>query len=145
MKRSGPLRRSGRLVRSKPFKRGKPLRAKPRTTPQYDAEKKRAFDLAVLRPGGKRAKCAVCGAPADDAHHVLAKQTIKQYALSAGLSWDELQDLLWDPRNGLPVCRRDHDRHENAFARIPRHCIPGVAWDFADAIEMGHRLDANYP
>jgi hypothetical protein len=156
VKRSGPLRASGRLVRSKPLKRGKPLkqgkglkrgkalRSKPRTEPQYDLDLKRSFDLAVLKPAGKRAKCIVCGAPADDAHHVISKQAIKNYALGEGLSWDELQRLLWDARNGVPVCRLDHDRHENAFARIPRHALPARCWDFADALELGHRIDENY-
>lgn len=81
-----------------------------------------------------------------EGHHVLSKQAIKDWVrYEAGLGNDILQLLLWDPRNGVPICEGCHDWHTRAFRRIPRFLLPPPALEFADSLELGHRIDREYP
>lgn len=57
------------------------------------------------------------------------------------------EQIAWDPRNGMPLCRRCHDLHTTAARRIPRRRLPASAWEFAQ--ELGERfvarLERTYP
>lgn len=103
-----------------------------------------AFWLEVTRRG--RAVDAVDGLPGSandpiEAHHVLPKSKLKQYARTHGL---EEAALVWDPRNGMPVRRSRHDRHTRGFDRIPRADVPGSAVAFAEELGLDWVLDLQY-
>jgi hypothetical protein len=63
---------------------------------------------------------------------VLAKQTLAAVAHRAQVP---INDLLMDPRNGVPLCRRHHDLHTSHAVRIPFARIPPDALAFADALD----------
>lgn len=66
-----------------------------------------------------------------EGHHVISKDRL--------ISWG-LRALKWDLRNGVPVCRYHHFRHEYATKRehrLPRELIPAPAFIFAG--EVGAR------
>jgi hypothetical protein len=73
-----------------------------------------------------------------DGAHLISKDRL--------ISWG-LRELKWDTRNGLPVCRYHHFRHDYAVQRIPRRLLPAQAFEFAD--EIGARWvledDAVFP
>lgn len=90
----------------------------------------------------ERFKLAVCSRPCpitDDgphegplqAHHVIAQEVLRRLARAGTLDDRQLAAILWDPRNGLSVCRRHHDRHTLAASRIP-----------AGALDAEHRAFA---
>jgi hypothetical protein len=60
-----------------------------------------------------------------DGAHIIAKDRL--------ISWG-LRHLKWDLRNGLPVCRYHHFRHDDAVQRIPRRLLPAKAFEFADEV-----------
>lgn len=131
MRRSGPLKRSGGLKRKPPNPRW-----------PYDGQLAHEWFLAVTRPHGKKAPCAACGNKrVCEGHHVIAKQTIKDYALGKRLTNAECQALLWSSDNGIPVCRRCHEAHENGSKRIPRDKLPMRCFLFAEKLGLRHRLE----
>lgn len=69
------------------------------------------------------------------AHHIIYKKHLN----NAGLS-----HLLYDTRNGLAVCDRSHDRHHSGHGTLPRTLLPPEAWEFANEIGMGWRLERYY-
>lgn len=77
------------------------------------------------------------------AHHVTSKEAIKSW-YSRSKTLTPLDALLWDPRNGLTVCRRHHDRHTLARCRIPRRAVHAEAVAFARALGLEHLLDRYY-
>lgn len=143
MKRSrlGPGRKS--LDRGSTFKRpGETLDAKAllRNNPRRREGEwpgERGWTQRVFSLYGRA--CVVCrGAAAAQAHHAVPKRTI----IARGGAIDL---LVFDARNGVPVCHRCHEAHENGSRRIPYVCLPGgvVAW----AHENGWAwyLDRIYP
>lgn len=104
-----------------------------------------------------RGRCVVCewkGREHDehhehDPHHVLPARYIRRYVRSLRLPADEaaklLRSLLWDPRNGICLDRRCHDKHEKAFRRVPREVIPEKAWQFARELGLERVLERAYP
>jgi hypothetical protein len=75
-----------------------------------------------------------CGGPLDP-HHVIAKQALKKHGLSS---------QLWNADNGIPLCRRHHERHETAVERVPKALLPLKAILFAQFFGLEHLLD-RYP
>lgn len=73
----------------------------------------------------RRLRCAICGARYPDGHHVIPKRYLKT---------NDLQDFLWDQRNMLPLCSGCHDRHERAFARVPREKLSASNLLFIETI-----------
>lgn len=67
-----------------------------------------------------------------EAHHIVPKQDLKRWGLHA---------RLWDPRNGIALCRLHHARHELAYQRVPRRLLPPAAWQFAAEIGAEFVLD----
>lgn len=148
MKRGGSLNRS-RLKSGKPLERGKPLRpdpakvqaflrkhggikrkpapARPVEGPLSPAEwRKRVFDAS----GGR---CIITGARARDvedrrfhAHHVLSKRELRAR---------RLHRYVWDARNGVVLRADVHERHENAFERVPHTALPGAVWEFCAELD----------
>lgn len=70
------------------------------------------------------------------AHHILTQQQLRKHGL---------KHLLWDTRNGLPLCDRAHDRHHSAHERIPRDLLPAGALQFAEEVGLMHLIERYYP
>jgi hypothetical protein len=151
LKQGGALKRVGQALRRTPLGANPPRRDDP-------AQVQAFFDAVLTVPappdatGARRvrARCAVCGKRAVDPHHVLAKQHLRRYEKKMGVP---VGSLVWDPDNGLPLCRGCHDNHETGHRRIPRDVAmtPKVcmfAWAIDMAIGTGEatmRLEAAYP
>lgn len=133
-------------------------RPKPRLT---DREAALAWFVAVTRRKG----CVVCKKRTGlQAHHVVAQNVLKNEfphgAIFAAGRWtpldrwtaiDEsdpvrtLQQLLWDPRNGVPVCTEPcHRRHTDHVALIPAASLSAAALRFAAELGLQHRLGPRY-
>jgi hypothetical protein len=103
-----------------------------------------------------RAVCAVCGASGTrsrlQAHHVIDKSWLRKVARSLKLDQAEAARLVYDVRNGMPLCEVCHSRHELAVARIDRRKVPLAAFGFAGMVngmlgteEALVRLEREYP
>ena len=68
------------------------------------------------------AVCVVTGQRAVQAHHAIPVQTLVQRGLAQHAG---------DPRNGVPVSKRVHERHEQAVERILVACLPQSVFEFA--------------
>lgn len=91
-----------------------------------------------------RARCIVCGKTKAEAraagtvlqaHHVLPKAALRKRGLD---------HLLWDPRNGAPVCESEHSNHTTRYKPISRSALPPAAEEFASEVGLGHLLEAQY-
>jgi hypothetical protein len=113
--------------------------------------------MAVFAQGVRREPCAICG---DDwragatvrAHHVVRQQVIERVVKSrmrgspAEVIDDEVQALLWDPRNRLDVCDRCHGSHHTGGVnrrRIPLGVVRAKAPRSIEfAAELGREAEA---
>lgn len=111
-----------------------------------------AWKLKVAR--GRCVMCQARGVTVDahsihDAHHIVPARYIRRYVRSLRLDAPEaaklLARLLYDPRNGLCLCRRDHDKHETGYTRVPRELIPSKAFQFARELKLDYVIDRFYP
>jgi hypothetical protein len=147
MKRGGPLRRHRGLSSGSTLRRSSPI--KQATKREADPLRKAAFASAVLTVtiNGQtlRRPCRHCGAPSQDPHHVLEKKLL--YDLSQAMRWDHdrEQALVWDPINGMPLCRRCHDEHERHHRKLPITYIEPGTWEFIDMVDelLGGRARAS--
>jgi hypothetical protein len=87
--------------------------------------------------------CANCGGTKRDGplevHHVLPRQALRRLGL------DE-----WDPDLGLVLCsepspNRCHDRHTNAFARVPHERLRPENIAIAERYGLTWLLERNHP
>jgi hypothetical protein len=122
----------------------------------------------ALWPGDK-GKCEHRSAGHLDAHHLIRKALLKvEFPRGArrplsdprGVpvweasprgwesepGWDtmSLDQIVWDPRNGVPVGRWHHDQLEARRLVIPRALLPAPVEAFAAELELGRRLDHDY-
>ena len=126
MKRSKPLRPDPEKVREwqqRVRERSRERRAK-RTLKLSKAKAQVALERS-------RGRCVVCGGPAQDPHHVLPKG-----------KWPHLADVA---ANIVWVCRRDHDLHERAMARIPRQALSPETLRLARREGLMWYIEATYP
>lgn len=81
--------------------------------------------LAWKEPKAGKCRCG-CSPPLIalhlENHHIVEQQMIKRLGR---------YDLLWDPRNALPLHPKHHAWHTSAFRRIPLASIPDAAVTFA--------------
>lgn len=170
MKRSKPLRsrsaglRTGSALKRKTplkqvsssLKQGKPLKTRKRIPLFDDREMRKAWRKQVLARApverGVRI-CPACGKPPTkvnplEAHHVTSREVIRKYVRSLRLPAPEAAELLarlcWDVRNGIAVCRRDHDLHTRAQKRLPRALVTARNRQFAREILAEFLLDRYY-
>jgi len=146
MKRSGIKRSSKRLSRSKSAARPKPLMRDAKAS-GYDLERAALWHHATtVDDAKKRRPCAKCGSLVNiEAHHIIAKQTIKRLAKTNDWIWEREQSCVWDCRNGLPLCAKCHQNHETAFERVNRSLLSEDALDFADELGLLHLIERYYP
>jgi hypothetical protein len=106
-----------------------------------DPELAAAWKAAVVHRGSR---CLMCGGRAElQAHHVIGQQVLRRYARELKLKRATAQRVLWDRRNGVPVCRRCHERHTCAYVRIPRARLPNFV--FAYVAELDARTPGREP
>lgn len=141
MKRSplGPGKKS--LARRTTFSAPrKPLGRRRRRRAEVDRDAAAAWAAAV-----KSRPCVICADPVVDAHHVIYQQLLKRLARSRAIQPDH---LLWDLRNGLPVCRHHHAAHHAARDSIPLSVVlenvPGVL-HLARELDLTWWLEHQYP
>jgi hypothetical protein len=133
---AGPKRRTA-------LKRGsKPLQRAPwsKTNPKRRKEAKRypgaiGWTQRVLALYGRL--CVVCGDPAVQGHHAVPRQRIIR---DSRKSDEERSFLAYDARQGVPVCKRCHERHETATERIPRSTLPAGVVEWAREHGYSHVL-----
>ena len=123
------------------MKRGGPLK---RRSPKMSAIERRAkdlFSMAVLAKG----KCVMddyeCS-PIVDPHHIVPKQRLKN---RPGLTDQGRMELVWDPRNGVPLCRTHHSRVTVGFRRLAPSMVPTEALEFASEYDLGWALEQEVP
>lgn len=140
------MNRRAPLARRTPLRRVA-LHRRP-ATPDGDRALKETFRWRVCQTTAFRCLIdrsgASCSGPLD-AHHVTPKRALKRYAKTSRLDRRATLALLWNPANGVPVCRRHHDEHERARRRIPRELLPAAAVAFARALELEPLLERTYP
>lgn len=122
------------------LKRKKPLKAKRRAR-QVDHDARESWARAA------RAKpCAVCGRVGDvEGHHILYQQWLLWAASQQGF---EVERVLWDQRNMLPLCRLCHGRHHSAFKRVEVGVLQTHAprvFQMAHELHLEYRLARTYP
>jgi HNH endonuclease len=115
-----------------------------RTRRRLRAAERRAkdlFDRAVLAKG----ECVLADGridahgPLRDAHHIIRKQTLRAHAST--MTEQDRMELLWDPRNGVPVCRKHHEQLTTAYRRLTRAQVPPEVWHFAEEHGLVHALE----
>jgi hypothetical protein len=157
MRRSRLRRGDKRLERSTPLRSVSQLKARQKRKPLFDERAMRevwhdhVLALAPKRRGHR--VCPVCDqVPSTEnpfeAHHVLPKAAIKKFVAGLQLAKPEaaerLARLLWDFRNGLPVCRRCHSRHTSAYKRITIVLLTRKHRQFARELGLEHLLEQTY-
>jgi hypothetical protein len=97
-----------------------------------------AFRIAVLAKGGcvlAGREGHICSGPLDP-HHVVEKATLRKRGLVSE---------LWNPDNGIAVCRKAHDDHTTRFRPLPADVLPAEAHEFAARLGLTHLIDRIYP
>lgn len=152
LRQVAPLARGAPLARRTPLKRTGTWRASKATWERLDAQAHAAWKQKVTH-----GRCVVCVAdgrerdahPEHDPHHVLPQRVIRRYVRSLRLPVEDakrlLRSLLWDPRNGICLDRRCHDKHESGFRPVPRELIPAKAFQFARELGLDWWLEKHYP
>lgn len=117
-----------------------------------DAALSKAWHRTVVN---RRARCVVCGATRRlQGHHVIAQAVLRRYAVEHDLSIEETQALFWDPRNAVALDEVCHQRHTNAYRRVPRYVLPAHVFEFVRDLDARYddgrqpiraRLEAEYP
>jgi len=94
-------------------------------------------DLRALRAARERfwhrtlaaGRCAGCGERHWlQAHHALPRQLIRR-------ELSDVEELQWDERNGVCLCRRCHERHELAVQRLGAQRLPAAVREFASELD----------
>lgn len=99
------------------------------------------FERAVLAKG----QCVMRSRDEDpcdgacDPHHVIPKQWLKTNAST--LSDQERMEMVWDARNGVPVCSRHHGLLTTRMRHLASDELPAEVWAFASARKLGWLLD----
>lgn len=74
--------------------------------------------------------------PPLDAAHVVPAQTLRKLGLD---------HLVYDPLNGVAICRRHHSRHDLCVEKIPRHVLPARCFAWASAHGLTEHLERHWP
>jgi 5-methylcytosine-specific restriction endonuclease McrA len=85
----------------------------------------------------------VCGARAEEAHHVIPKSFLRR-ELTSKTQPRVPVEVMNDPRNGMGLCRQCHSRHTNHFKRLSLNDVPHEAWMFAQEHGVEWRLHIDY-
>lgn len=143
MKRGGPLKRTTALKRTGGPRRRRAI-AGPFTgmDPAAVNAARRAFRAAVLPAGAEciRAKWADHRCDGElDPHHVLRAATLRAH--TSTLPDDEALAIIFDPRDGVPVCRGLHANLTVAYTRLHKAELPEHVLEFAAEHRLLHALE----
>ena len=154
LKRTDSLKRNAALNRAaappEPEKPIKPRKRAPRTRKQQ-VKVPAYWTSGVFATHGR--KCFVTGKPATEAHHIIKAQVLRR-ELNARTTVKQLEQILGDPRNGLPVSDQPHDDHHAVTIgdrRITRDHLHDDVFEFAADLDRDHGtrlvawLDRFYP
>lgn len=129
------------LLRKSPLKAGTARLKVRRRKTVGTVDQRLAFKLVVCHPD---AVCAVTDdGPCDgqlEAHHVVAQSWLRRRYGNSPL----LPLILWDTRNGMPLCRRHHDRHTLATRRVPFSALTPEHCEFIDAMGADSYVERTY-
>jgi len=136
-------------VKRSPLKRTTPLargtaRLKARRRPAVGTvEQREMFKLQVCHPG---AVCAVVDdGPCEgelQSHHVVSQQWLRKRFAEFGPVGLAL--MLWEPANGMPLCRRHHDRHTLATRRVPLSALTPEHCEFIHNVGADLHVERTY-
>lgn len=134
------------MRRGEPLRRRKPLRPQAKkATSKVELQAAGLWRRFVLARG-PWLKCQTehpgDAAESLEAHHVIPQQTLRSHARLHGLTAPE---LLWDPRVGVAVSGRRHDRHHSGHEPIRRAELPPDVFEFAEQYGLGWYIDRHYP
>lgn len=115
----------------------------------------------------QQVRCREVSGGVVDAHHLIAKQTLKREFPEGVVMFDgawtrawpdliapegrgnyrhrSLVQLLMDPRNGIPLRRWHHDELEQRRARLTRRDLTADMEQFAVELGLGWYLERTYP
>lgn len=115
----------------------KPVSSKKRKPTPAEREAREAWKPTVLRLDRG---CVFHDDPFDcrgplQAHHVLSQGALRKRG------WHH---LLWDPDNGMTLCRHAHEQHTTRFRPLPLDCLPERCLLFATRLGMVHYLARYY-
>lgn len=117
LNRRTPLRRGGWLRR-----RSKPVRV---------------IVADIWREGIHDERCVVCGTDWNlDGHHAIPRRVLVRLGFA---------DYVMDKTNRVPVCRHDHEAHENRHRPIRRDELPASVFEFARLLGLEWYIDRHYP
>jgi hypothetical protein len=71
-----------------------------------------------------------------EGHHILAKRHLRVH---------HVDGRFWDIRNGLPLCRLHHHRHEWRMQPVPFRLLPDDALEFAGECDLLYVIENEYP
>jgi hypothetical protein len=140
------VKRTTDLQRKSPLRR-KPLR---RVVIVHDGKTRARREVDDRRLIWNRAirgtLCVVCQKrPATEGHHILKEQVLRRYAAAHGYDFEEVR---FDPRNRLGVCKDCHANHHSRAQPITRETLWRFArwvFDFARTVDLEWALDREYP
>jgi hypothetical protein len=87
--------------------------------------------------------CILCGEPGIDPHHLIRQQSLRAH--TSTMDDTERWIVVHDPRNGVPLCRRCHERVTSRFRPILRSEVPPRAWKFAKEHGLTWLLERECP
>lgn len=113
----------------------KPRKAQPKRRKGRDTDASGMFKLVVCADDCLVESQGGCEPPLDAAH-VVPAQTLRKLGLD---------HLVYDPLNGIALCRRHHTRHDGCVEKIPRHVLPARCFAWADAHGLTEALERHWP
>src|SRR5512139_1445037 len=82
-----------------------------------------------------------CDGRLDKAHVGFSEHYLSKAPTGPKLSKEEAND----PRIVRNICRKHHHQLDFGKLDIPRRCIPGSVWEFAEEKGLVAKLDREYP
>lgn len=77
----------------------------------------------------------VCETPLQAAH-VVPAQVLRRLGLA---------EMVYEPRNAVPACKRLHERHDLCVEKIPRAWLPADCLHWAEENGLSHELERYWP
>lgn len=89
--------------------------------------------------------CVACEEPpAEEAHHIIRVQVLRREAWARKY---QLEDVIWDRRNRLPLCKECHADHHSGKRRLSHELLYRVArwvYEFAEDLGLESALEREY-
>lgn len=127
-----------------PLARVTRLRSRKRRT-VGTADQREYFRLAVCPDHAVCACALINDGPCEgrlEAHHVVPQEWLRKNYRQFGPYM--LANLLWDSRNGLPLCARHHRRHTLAMNRVPLSVLPPATCEFISEVGADYVVQRTY-